>query len=156
VDLEAFNAAAQPEARATLLSCCASRRFATAVAAGRPYPSPAALEDAVSAAFESLTWDDVMEAMAAHPRIGARADAESAAEQSGVGDSDRAALAAANANYEARFGHVFLICASGLTGAQMLAELRARLDNTPYTERIVATRELARITALRVRKALAA
>jgi 2-oxo-4-hydroxy-4-carboxy-5-ureidoimidazoline decarboxylase len=155
VDLETFNAAAPPEATALLVSCCAPRRFAAAVAGGRPYPSPAALDDAVSVAFESLSWDEILEAMAAHPRIGVRADGRSASEQAGVADSDRAALAAANADYEARFGHVFLICASGLTGAQMLAELRARLDNTPDTERIVATRELAKITVLRVRKALA-
>lgn len=154
VDLETFNAAAPREATAVLLACCASRRFATVVAAGRPYPSLAAVEDAVHAAFESLTWEDVREALSGHPRIGARADGKSAAEQSGVADSDRAALAAANAGYEARFGHIFVICASGLTGGQMLAALRARLGNDPDTERIVATRELARITTLRLRKAL--
>jgi 2-oxo-4-hydroxy-4-carboxy-5-ureidoimidazoline decarboxylase len=154
VDLETFNAATRREADAVLLSCCASRRFAAAVDAGRPYPSLAAAETATSAAFESLTWDDVLEALEHHPRIGARAVGPSRAEQFGVADSDRAALAAANAEYEARFGHVFLICASGLTGGQMLAELRARLANNPATERIVATRELQKITVLRVRKAL--
>jgi 2-oxo-4-hydroxy-4-carboxy-5-ureidoimidazoline decarboxylase len=167
VDLETFNAATRREADAVLLSCCASRRFAAAVTAGRPYPSLAAAEAATSAAFESLTWDDVMEALEHHPRIGARADdgrsagagwpgnhGQSAAEQSGVADSDRAALTAANAEYEARFGHIFLICASGLTGGEMLAELRARLGNNPDTERIVATRELQKITVLRLRKAL--
>ena len=176
VDLETFNAATRRDADAVLLSCCASRRFAAAVTAGRPYPSLAAAEAATSAAFESLTWDDVLEALEHHPRIGARADGrsdgagwpgkhgktaaeqsaseQSASEQSGVADSDRAALAAANAEYEARFGHLFLICASGLTGGQMLAELRARLANNPDTERIVATRELQKITVLRLRKAL--
>ena len=166
MDLETFNAATRREADTVLLSCCASRRFAAAVATGRPYRSLAAAEAATSAAFESLTWDDVLEALEHHPRIGARADGrpagagwpgkhgQSAAEQSGVADSDRAALAAANAEYEARFGHVFLICASGLTGGQMLAELRARLGNNPHTERIVATRELQKITVLRLRKAL--
>jgi 2-oxo-4-hydroxy-4-carboxy-5-ureidoimidazoline decarboxylase len=166
VDLETFNAATRAEADAVLLSCCASRRFAAAVTAGRPYPSLAAAEAATSAAFESLTWDDALEALEYHPRIGARAAGRpagagwpgkqgwSAAEQSGVANSDRAALAAANAEYEARFGHVFLICASGLTGGQMLAELRARLANNPDTERIVATRELQKITVLRLRKAL--
>jgi 2-oxo-4-hydroxy-4-carboxy-5-ureidoimidazoline decarboxylase len=156
VDLETFNAATRRKADAVLLSCCASRRFAAAVTAGRPYPSLAAAEAATSAAFKSLNWDDVLEALEHHPRIGARTDGMSAAaEQSGVADSDRAALAAANAEYEARFGHVFLICASGLTGGEMLAELRARLGNNPDTERIVATRELQKITVLRLRKAVA-
>jgi len=139
-----------------MLSCCASRRFADAMAAGRPYPSLAAAQTATRTAFESLTWDDVLEAMSEHPRIGARACGQSAAEQSGVADSSRAALAAGNARYEERFGHVFLICASGLSGEQMRAALEERLGNDPATERAVATTELEKITLLRVAKALSA
>src|ERR1700749_1308799 len=112
-----------------MLGCCASRRFAAAMAAGRPYASTAAAEQAVSTVFKTLDWADVLEAMDAHPRIGARVSGASAAEQSGVGDESQAALAAGNADYEQRFGHVFLICASGLSGAQMLAALRERLTH---------------------------
>jgi 2-oxo-4-hydroxy-4-carboxy-5-ureidoimidazoline decarboxylase len=140
-----------------MLACCASRRFARAMAAGRPYPSADAAAAAISAAFDSLTWDDVLKAMSGHPRIGAgRVSGQSAAEQSGVGRSPAvlAALAAANLEYEARFGHVFLICATGLSGEQMLSALRQRLGNDLSTERTVATAELVKITALRVRKAL--
>lgn len=142
-----------------MLTCCASRKFADSVAAGRPYASADALVSAVSLAFASLTWDDVREAMDGHPRIGARVSglpgawAQSAAEQSGVDDSSRAAFADANALYEERFGHVFLICATGLTGSQMLAALRERLKNDLSSERAVATAELEKITVLRVRKA---
>src|SRR5580698_3363774 len=137
-----------------MLACCASRRFARAMAAGRPYPSADAVAAAVPVAFESLTWDDVVEAMSAHPRIGDRVHGQSAAEQSGVGDSSRAALAAGNALYEERFGHVFLICATGLSGEQMRAALGARLGNDPATERAAATAELEKITLLRVAKEL--
>ena len=139
-----------------MLSCCASRRFADAMAAGRPYPSLAAAQGATQTAFESLTWDDVLEAMSAHPRIGARVQGQSAAEQSGVADSSRTALATGNARYEERFGHVFLICATGLSGEQMRAALEERLGNDPAKERAVATAELEKITLLRVAKALAA
>jgi 2-oxo-4-hydroxy-4-carboxy-5-ureidoimidazoline decarboxylase len=155
VSLASFNTAATEDAAAVMLSCCASRRFAAAMAAGRPYPSVAAVEDAVAAAFESLDWADVLEAMAEHPRIGARVAGQSAAEQSGVGDASRAALLSGNVEYEERYGHVFLICATGLSGEQMLAALRERLSNDPSTERAVATAELRKITVLRVRKALA-
>ena len=139
-----------------MLSCCASPRFADAMAAGRPYPSLAAAQGATQTAFESLTWDDVLEAMSAHPRIGARVQGQSAAEQSGVADSSRTALAAGNARYEERFGYVFLICATGLSGEQMRAALEDRLSNDLATERAVATAELEKITLLRVAKALAA
>jgi 2-oxo-4-hydroxy-4-carboxy-5-ureidoimidazoline decarboxylase len=154
VTLASFNAAPADAARAAMLACCASPRFAAAMTAGRPYASPAAARAAVDAAFESLTWPDVLEAMDAHPRIGARVSGQSAAEQSGVADGSRAALAAANAAYEERFGHVFLICATGLSGAEMLAALDQRLRNDEVSERLVAATELRKITLLRARKAL--
>jgi 2-oxo-4-hydroxy-4-carboxy-5-ureidoimidazoline decarboxylase len=152
--LAGFNAAPADEAEAAMLACCASRRFAQALAAGRPYPSADAAMAAVDAAFASLTWSDVLEAMDGHPRIGARASGQSAVEQSGVADATRAALAAGNAEYEDRFGHVFLICATGLTGDQMLEALRERLKNNADIERTVAATELRMITRLRVAKAL--
>jgi 2-oxo-4-hydroxy-4-carboxy-5-ureidoimidazoline decarboxylase len=155
VTLASFNAAPDQEALTAMLACCASRRFAAAMTAGRPYSSPAAAELAVEAVFESLTWPDVLEAMDAHPRIGARVSGQSAAEQSGVADDSRAALTAGNAAYEERFGHVFLICATGLSGAQMLSALDQRLKNDEISERVAATTELRKITVLRVRKALA-
>ena len=137
-----------------MLACCASRRFARAMAAGRPYPSGDAVSAAISAVFESLTWDDVLEAMSGHPRIGARVSGQSAAEQSGVDDGSRAALAAANLEYEARFGHVFLICAAGLSGEQMLSALQRRINTDLCTERTVVTDELRKITVLRALKGL--
>jgi 2-oxo-4-hydroxy-4-carboxy-5-ureidoimidazoline decarboxylase len=154
VSLAAFNAAPADDAIAVMLSCCASRRFAAAMAAGRPYRSTAAALTAVEAAFDSLTWADVVEAMDRHPRIGARVSGQSATEQSGVADAARGALIAGNAAYEDRFGHVFLICATGLTGDQMLAALEERLKNKEEMERTVATTELRTITLLRVAKAL--
>jgi 2-oxo-4-hydroxy-4-carboxy-5-ureidoimidazoline decarboxylase len=155
VALASFNAAPEQAAVAAMLACCASRRFAAAMAAGRPYASQAAALAAVGTAFESLTWPDVLEAMDAHPRIGARVSGESAVEQSGVADDTRAALSAGNTAYEERFGHVFLIRATGLSGTQMLSALHQRLKNDEISERVVVTTELREITALRVRKALA-
>jgi 2-oxo-4-hydroxy-4-carboxy-5-ureidoimidazoline decarboxylase len=154
VSLASFNAAATEDAVAVMMSCCSSKRFAATMAAGRPYSSFTAAAAAITAAFDSLDWADVLEAVAGHPRIGDRAAGQSAAEQSGVADSSRAALADGNRAYEERFGHVFLICATGLSGEEMLAALRARLDNDPHTERKVATAELRKITVLRARKAL--
>jgi 2-oxo-4-hydroxy-4-carboxy-5-ureidoimidazoline decarboxylase len=155
VTLASFNAAPEQEAVSAMLACCASPRFAAAMAAGRPYASQAAALDAVNSVFQTLAWPDVLEAMSGHPRIGARVSGQSAAEQSGVADDARAALAAGNAAYEERFGHVFLICATGLSGTQMLAALEQRLQNDEISERPLATRELRKITALRVRKAFA-
>src|SRR5262252_339690 len=84
--LGSFNAAPAEAAERDVLACCASRTFAKAVADGRPYRDPAALLAAVDAAFDALNWDDIVEAMSEHPRIGDRAvrTGMSAAEQSGA------------------------------------------------------------------------
>jgi 2-oxo-4-hydroxy-4-carboxy-5-ureidoimidazoline decarboxylase len=115
------------------------------------------LQAAVNAAFEALSWDDIAESMNAHPRIGdrVRTGGWSAAEQSGAAsasDQVRQALADGNLAYEQRFGHVFLICASGLSGQDMLGQLRARLGHDPQAERAVVREELLKITRLRLAK----
>jgi 2-oxo-4-hydroxy-4-carboxy-5-ureidoimidazoline decarboxylase len=152
VSLASFNAASAADAEAAMLSCCGSRAFASVVAAGRPYASADALESAITAAFASLSWDDILEAMAGHPRIGDRATGLSAAEQSGVTDASRAALEAGNLAYEERFGYVFLICATGLSGDQVITALRERLSHHPRAERAVAASEVLKITVLRARQ----
>ena len=160
--LAAFNAAPANAAERDILACCASRTFARAIASGRPYRDPASLQHAVDAEFAVLSWDDIVESMNAHPRIGDRKAASerwSAAEQSGAaaaGDQVRRGLADGNAAYEKRFGHVFLICATGLSGQQMLDRLQARLANDDHAERAVVRAELRKITQLRVEKLLSA
>ena len=155
--LAAFNAAPAEAAERDALACCASESFAKAIAGRRPYQSLDALGAAIDASFRALTWDDILESMEAHPRIGDRTEGVSAAEQAGAataGDAVRQALAAGNAAYEDRFGHVFLICASGLSGQEMLSQLQARLENDQEAERAVVRQELEKITRLRMTKLL--
>ncbi len=113
----------------------------------------------MDAVFSVLSWDDIVESLNAHPRIGDRVPAggQSAAEQSGAAsasDQVRQALADGNLAYERRFGHVFLICASGLSGQDMLDQLQARLGHDAETERAVVREELLKITRLRLTKLL--
>jgi 2-oxo-4-hydroxy-4-carboxy-5-ureidoimidazoline decarboxylase len=157
--LGAFNAAPAEAAVRDVLECCASRALAKTIVDGRPYPGTAALFTAVDAAFSALSWDDIIESLDAHPRIGDRVPAGgwSAAEQSGAASADdqvRQALAEGNLAYEERFGHVFLICASGLSGQDMLDQLRARLAHDRDAERAVVRQELLKITRLRLTKLL--
>lgn len=159
VTLGSFNAAPVPDAERDVLACCASTAFAKTVASGRPYPDSAALLAAIDAAFDAMTWDDILESMNGHPRIGDRTaqGGMSAAEQSGAAaaaDEVKQGFADGNRAYEQRFGHIFLICASGLSGQEMLAQLRARLDNNQDDERGVVRAELLKITRLRMTKLL--
>lgn len=108
--------------------------------------------------MDSLSDDEWLAAMKAHPRIGERggdAPASSSREQSRALASSREtldALAVENRRYEERFGHVFLIFASGRSGEEILAELRRRMKNDQATELQEAKRELRQIARLRVER----
>jgi 2-oxo-4-hydroxy-4-carboxy-5-ureidoimidazoline decarboxylase len=154
--LDALDTASCTEA---LLRCCGSRRWAAAMAAARPFASAADLHEAALRIWNQLEPADWREAFAAHPRIGGKANsAWSRAEQAGAanaGDAVREELARMNADYERRFGHVFLICASGRSAEEMLAELRRRIHHSPSEELHLAAAEQAKITRLRLDKLLA-
>src|SRR5258707_10366291 len=80
-------------------------------------------------------------------------------EQAGAHAADPAtlqALADGNEAYERRFGHIYLVCATGRSGAELLALLRERLGNEPGTEWDVVRRELGEINQIRLRKLLKA
>jgi 2-oxo-4-hydroxy-4-carboxy-5-ureidoimidazoline decarboxylase len=162
--LSGFNALPADRAERELLACCAAPGWARAVAASRPYPDLAAALAAADAATETLSWAEIETALSAHPRIGERAAgagreaAWSRREQGGMataGEETAAALVAANKAYEDRFGHLFLIFASGRTPAEMLDAARARLANDPATERKVVREELRKIARRRLERLVA-
>lgn len=156
--LDAFNAAPAGELWARLRACCAADAWIQAITAGRPYAGEAELADASDAATAALDDGGLAQALSGHPRIGERpAGAWSRQEQAGVTGADggvRAAIAAANDEYERRFGHVYLVCATGRDAEELLAICRARLDNPPEVERAVVLDELAKINRLRLAKLL--
>ncbi|GEL23178.1 2-oxo-4-hydroxy-4-carboxy-5-ureidoimidazoline decarboxylase [Pseudonocardia sulfidoxydans NBRC 16205] len=154
--LQLFNDLSSAEAERVLLACCSAPRWARVVAARRPFPSVDALQ---AAAADALRDSDLDDALDGHPRIGDRVSSgDSAREQAAVsaaGDEVRDALALGNRAYEARFGHVYLVCASGRSAEDLLATLQARLANDPATERKVALGELADINRLRLARLVA-
>ena len=160
-----LNRATAATAAALLRPCCASARWIGRLVSGRPYGTLEEIVAASDAAIGALGWPDIEQALAAHPRIGDRPEPEGARggtqaawsrqEQSGTRDAPAdvlAGLRAGNAAYEARFGHVFLICAAGMSAASMLGALQARLGHDPATEREVVRDELMKIVRLRLAK----
>jgi 2-oxo-4-hydroxy-4-carboxy-5-ureidoimidazoline decarboxylase len=157
--VDRLNRLSGDEAERELMSCCGSRAWAGAVAGARPFAGEAALTGAAGAALRDLGWADVEEALSHHPRIGdrpegtGREESWSRAEQAGSTGTDAETareLRAGNLAYEHRFGHVFLICATGLSARRILAALRERLHNDARTEREIVRTELAKITHLRL------
>ena len=161
-----LDALAPDEAAAALRRCCGSSRWVEAMIAARPFGTEDGLRAAAARAFASLERADWLEAFAHHPRIGDRAALEarfastrswSAAEQGAVGSAGQdvlEALADANRDYEARFGYVFIVCATGKSPDEMLALARTRLGHDPENELPIAAAEQRRITELRLSKLL--
>ncbi len=163
--LTALNALDAEAATAAFARCCGATRWAARMAAARPFASREHLYGEAEGVWWHLGDGDWREAFTHHPRIGADVAALrekfaptadwSAGEQAGVAEADEATLAAlvtGNQAYEAHFGHIFIVCASGLTAAEMLARLTARLPNAPEFELRVAAGEQAKITRLRLDK----
>src|SRR5262249_52683714 len=155
--LRRLDALVREEAEAELLGCCGSTAWARAMAEQRPFGSLDALYSAADAVWCGLGNDDWMEAFRAHPRIGEKkAEAKqgetakqwSKQEQSGMdaaAEETRAALAEGNRAYDAKFGHIFIVCATGKSAGEMLAILKDRLEHSPSEEIAIAAEEQRKI-----------
>lgn len=163
--LQWLNAASVEDAAAFLARCCGARRWVQQMVAARPFQSQTHLHGHARHVWWHLGDGDWEEAFTHHPRIGADVAALrakfattaswSANEQAGVSgadDSTLTALAAGNVAYEERFGHIFIVCATGLSAGEMLARLNARMNLSAEDELRIAAGEQAKITALRLQK----
>jgi allantoicase len=153
-------------AAAAFAACCGSPEWTRRMEARRPFGSAEVLLAAAEEEWAGVGPEEWLAAFRAHPEIGARqaevhagatAAAWSAGEQAGVADADasaRAELAEANRSYRERFGHIFIVCATGKSLPEMLANCRERLGNDPAREVAVAAEEQRQITRLRLVKLL--
>ncbi|KAF3468243.1 2-oxo-4-hydroxy-4-carboxy-5-ureidoimidazoline decarboxylase [Streptomyces sp. Tu 3180] len=153
--LARFNALEESAARAALHAVCASTAWARRLLAARPHATAEDLYAASDAATAELTTADLQEAMAGHPPIGRPepGDPVSAREQSGMAgapDGLKAEMLELNLAYQEKFGHVFLICATGRTGEDMRDAARERLGNAPEREREIVRTELGKINRIRL------
>jgi 2-oxo-4-hydroxy-4-carboxy-5-ureidoimidazoline decarboxylase len=157
-----LDEADEAHARALLRACCGSARWVDAMTARRPFGGGIRLHTSARDIWFALDEQDWREAFSHHPKIGDRESLRrrfaatghlSEREQQGVDGAAEGALAEladANSRYERKFGFIFIVRASGRTAEEMLALLRARLDNDPGTEIHVAAAQQAEITALRL------
>jgi 2-oxo-4-hydroxy-4-carboxy-5-ureidoimidazoline decarboxylase len=165
--LNAWNTADSDSAAAVLLSCCAARRWAEAVAGQRPYENEEALFATADSIWAVMHEQDWLQAFSAHPRIGERKPAEvsqqsqqwssqwSSQEQASVHSAQSAILnelAAGNQLYEERFGFTYIVCATGKSAEEMLSILHRRLASDRESELHEAAEQQRQITQLRLRK----
>jgi OHCU decarboxylase len=158
VKLEELNALPANAAERELAKCCGSTRWIAAMASRRPFRSADQLLLDADDLWWSLDGGDWLEAFSHHPRIGERAAGWAQDEQSGTQDAAAETLeklADLNHEYERKFAHVFLICATGKSADEMLNNLEQRIRNEPAAELRIAAGEQAKITRLRLEKLLA-
>jgi len=164
--IERFNRMPRKQAIKSLMDCCRSRKWAERMADLRPFPTSPDLFHVADESWLALKPQDWLEAFRHHPSIGGkRAKAKQSATSTGWSAKEQsvsqtaapdvlAALAVENKVYAKKFGFVFLICASGKNGEEILHAIRHRMANTPEVELRVAAEEQQKITRLRLEKLL--
>jgi 2-oxo-4-hydroxy-4-carboxy-5-ureidoimidazoline decarboxylase len=138
--------------------CCGASRWVDRMIVGRPYEDLNEMLEISDRVWEECDVEDYQEAFEHHPRIGeSNAKGWPAGEQSGMKEADKAVFqrfAEMNDRYEEKFGHIFIVCATGKGPAEMLSMLEQRLKNDPEKEILIAAEEQNKITKLRLKKLL--
>jgi OHCU decarboxylase len=161
--LERWNGLPAVEAENEILPCCGSRAWARGMVARKPLRDEASVLAASDETWRNLSESDWMEAFASHPRIGESHAPQSATARSAVWSSQeqrdatadddvKTALRGANLEYERRFGQIFVVCAAGKSGTEILQILRHRLQNDDRTEFHEAAEQQRQISQIRLRK----
>lgn len=140
-----------------------SKTWARAVLEGRPYGSRDALHARARRVLAAQSDAEVLAAVDAHPPIGAGSGAPrefgqaSAREQRAAATADAQLarrLAEGQRRHVEHFGHAFLVCATGLSAQDIVAELDRRIDLTAAEELATTREHLAAINALRLDRLL--
>ncbi len=150
--------------RAALQKCCGADAWVKRMEHHVPFENDRQVEMLACRIWWELDPSDWRVAFAAHPRIGdltalrtkfANTEAWARSEQAGVTASHASTLqrlAAGNDQYFAKFGYIFIICATGKSAAEMLTTLEERMQNDPTTELRLAAEEQNKIIHLRLEK----
>jgi 2-oxo-4-hydroxy-4-carboxy-5-ureidoimidazoline decarboxylase len=158
VTLAAFNTAEPQQAADLIRPCLDVDRWVDELVSSRPQPDHEALLKTAQSAARPFTSAELEQALTHHPRIGQQAAGDGTQAQMSRGEQSATAttedvqqqLRAANAAYEQRFGHVFLIRAAGRTAPEILDELERRMKNDEATEWVETADQLRQIAVSRL------
>jgi OHCU decarboxylase len=157
LSLDELNALPETEASARLRECCGSSGWVTRMMNARPFANVEALFKAADRAWEGTKAGRLARGVCS-PSANRRASKQRVEreEQHEAGRSTaqvRARIAELNREYEERFGHIYIVCASGRTGVgDSRGPAGTNGATTPSTSCDVAAREQHRITRLRLGK----
>lgn len=164
-----INNLSPEDAREAFTRCCGAEGWVSGMLKELPFRDESHLNQAAEQIWSALRPEDWKEAFLHHPKIGeisalrakfasiGAPDTSSWAsgEQASVNEASEEVLkrlAEGNALYEATFGYIFIVCATGKSAAEMLALLNERMKNDAETELRAAAAEQHKITLLRLQK----
>ncbi|HAA56533.1 MAG TPA: OHCU decarboxylase [Myxococcales bacterium] len=160
-----LNGLDDEQCKEALTRCCGAHRWVEQMMNKRPFASDEQVFSEAESIWQSLGREDILEAFTHHPKIGANVDelrkkfqkthTWSSQEQASVQEADEEtlqALAQGNRDYEARFGYIFIVCATGKSAQEMLTLLQARIHNEDEKELSIAAGEQQKITKIRLEK----
>ena len=162
-----FNNLSKEEKAMQLAACCGAEKWQQEMLKQFPFADEQTLlQNAYDVWYNTCNEADWREAFTHHPKIG---DLKSLTEKfastkhlaGGEQDNVNSAsvetindLANANAEYENKFGFIFIVCATGKSAKEMLRLLKHRLSNSIAEEVNISMGEQAKITFLRLKKTL--
>ena len=147
-----------------LTQCCGSSAWVDKMLTVFPVEDLVEFLDATEQKWNECTQQEQMEAFEHHPKIGdinslkekfADTAGWAEVEQSGVISSNEKTLqdlAKGNEEYENKFGFIFIVCATGRSAEEMLADLNSRINNSKEEEIKIAAAEQLKIAKLRLEK----
>ena len=158
IELNSFN---KEQVAQHLFSCCGSKYWVSEMLNYFPFTNEKKLiEAATTIWYNQCTETDWRESFTHHPKIGdvnSLKEKFAGKEQEGIAsatDTIINALAKANADYENKFGFIFIVCATGKSAQEMLDLLNDRLKNSIEEELNIAMGEQQKITIIRLKKLL--
>jgi 2-oxo-4-hydroxy-4-carboxy-5-ureidoimidazoline decarboxylase len=164
--LDKINGAAESEMEKDLMTCCHCKSWCRSLIAKRPFKSLEQFKSYASQLWFSLPEQDWLEAFSGHPKIGdleslkkkfqttAHLAGSEQGQVSNASDSVIKQLSQLNAEYEKKFGFIFIVCATGKSAEEMLAILGNRLSRSRREELQEAAKQQDLITHLRLEKFL--
>ncbi len=165
--LTGLNQLPPAQLKEALGKCCGASAWVNELAAAFPFNTHDELIKKAEEVWNALPEKDWLEAFKYHPKIGDLSSLQkkfastakwASNEQAAVHQTSKEVLqllAEGNAEYEAKFGYIFIVCATGKSAEEMLQLLQSRLSNHREDEIKIAAAEQARITKLRLEKLFA-
>ena len=167
MQLNNLNQLPLSQLKAELSKWCGSSAWVEEMVGFFPFSTKEHLLQKADDIWKGLTKEDWLEAFQHHPKIGdikslrekfASTAKWASGEQASVQQAPEQIieqLAKGNHHYEAKFGYIFIVCATGKSAEEMLQILKSRLPNKAEDELMIAAAEQARITKIRLEKLLA-